>query len=189
MSNDETLTILGAGIAGISAGYHAKQNDVKAVVYEAASRPGGLVDNFTINGFRFDNAIHLSFATESEVREVFDRTDYVIHPAVSWCRDGDVWLKHPVQNNIFPLPVDEKVDLISGLIDRKEGPILNYEDWLLHQYGKAISNRWPLPYTKKYWTLQAKEMGIDWIGNRMRRADVREILQGAFTAETPNHYY
>ncbi len=181
--------VLGAGIAGISAGYFARKLGMEAVVFEAAPRAGGLLDNFTIDGFRFDNAIHLSFATEPEVRAIFDLTPYIAHPAVSWCWDDGVWLKHPVQNNMFPLLVDERVELIAGLLARPNLTIKNYRDWLIYQYGEAITLRWPLPYTEKYWTVPAEGLGTGWIGNRVRRADVREVLRGAFTSETPNHYY
>ncbi|MDP2761379.1 MAG: NAD(P)-binding protein [Sideroxyarcus sp.] len=187
--NAKINVILGGGIAGISAAYHAKKLGMKAVVYENSSRAGGLLDNFSIDGFRFDNAIHLSFATEPEVREVFDRTPYFAHPAVSWCWDDGAWLKHPVQNNMFPLSVDERVELIAGLVARPNLEIKNYRDWLIYQYGESISLRWPLPYTEKYWTVPADDLGVGWIGDRVRRADIREVLHGAFTAETPSYYY
>jgi protoporphyrinogen oxidase len=183
------IVILGAGIAGISAAYHSQKMGMKAVVYEEKARPGGLLDNFSIEGFRFDNAVHLSFATEPEVREVFDRTPYFSHPAVSWCWDDEQWLKHPVQNNMFPLEVSQRVELISGLVVRPNLEITNYQDWLIYQYGVPIATRWQLPYTEKYWTVPANELGIGWIGNRVRRADIKEVLHGAFTSETPSYYY
>lgn len=188
-ANLKDLVILGAGISGISASFHARKMGMKAVVYEANGRAGGLLDNFTIEGFRFDNAVHLSFATEPEVRAIFDLTPYFSHPAASWCWDDGAWLKHPVQNNMFPLSVDERVQLIAGLVERPDIEIKNYRDWLIYQYGEPIAMRWPLPYTEKYWTVPAEELGTDWIGNRVRRADVREVLHGAFTSETSNHYY
>jgi protoporphyrinogen oxidase len=188
-ANSESVVVLGAGISGISAAYHATQMGINAVAYEAAPRAGGLLDNFTVDGFRFDNAIHLSFANEPEVREIFDRTPYIAHPAVSWCWDDNIWLKHPVQNNMFPLPLDERVELIAGLVERPDLEVTNYRQWLLYQFGETIAHRWSLPYTEKYWTVPAEALGTDWIGNRVRRADVREVLHGAFTSETPNHYY
>lgn len=187
--NAKINVILGGGIAGISAAYHLQKIGAKAVIYEADSRSGGLLNNFSVEGFRFDNAIHLSFATEPEVREVFDRTPYVAHPAVSWCWDDSAWLKHPVQNNMFPLAVDERVKLIADFVARPNIEIKNYRDWLIYQYGESIALRWPLPYTEKYWTVPAEELGTGWIGNRVRRADFREVLHGAFTSETPSYYY
>jgi protoporphyrinogen oxidase len=183
------IVILGAGIAGIAAAYHLGKKGIEATVYEASSRAGGLLDNFKIEGFCFDNAVHLSFATEPEVREVFDCTPHFAHPAVSWCWDDTLWLKHPVQNNMFPLEVNQRVELIASLVARPNLEINNYYDWLIYQYGEAIATRWPLPYTEKYWTVPAHELGVGWIGNRIRRADIREVLHGAITTETPNYYY
>jgi protoporphyrinogen oxidase len=181
--------ILGAGIAGISAAYHLQKAGSKPVIYEAAPRAGGLLDNFTIDGFRFDNAIHLSFASEPEVREIFDCTPYFSHPAVSWCWDEGIWLKHPVQNNLYPLDANQRVDLVASFVARPNHAINNYHDWLIFQYGEAIAKRWPLPYTEKYWTLPAEQLGTGWIGNRVRRADLREVLFGAVSSETPSYYY
>jgi protoporphyrinogen oxidase len=142
-----------------------------------------------VDGFRFDNGVHLSFASEPEVRSIFDLTPYLEHDAVSFCWDGGVWLRHPAQNNMFPLPVEEKVALIDSLAQQQHGDVHNYRDWLLYQYGSLIAARWPLVYTEKYWTVPAEQLGVDWIGQRMRRADLKEVLLGAMTERAPNTYY
>lgn len=182
--------VLGAGIAGLGAGYEARQAGQEVTIFEARERAGGLLDNFTVDGFRFDNAVHLSFATETEVREIFDRSAYYTHApeAVNW--DAGHWLRHPVQNNLFPLAAEEKVELIAGLVDAPSGGVIaNYEDWLLEQYGRPIAERWPLVYTEKYWGVPARELGTDWIGARVRKADLREVLKGAFSENLENHFY
>lgn len=181
--------ILGGGIAGLGAAHQARRMGKAATIFEARSSAGGLLDNFTIDRFRFDTAVHLSFASEPEVREVFDQTPFLTHKPDSLCWDAGHWLKHPVQTNMFPLASTEKVELIAGLSESPTGDIANYEDWLVQQYGKPIAERWPLRYTEKYWTVPAATLGTDWIGQRMRRADIREVLRGALTSETPNQYY
>lgn len=185
--------ILGAGVAGLGAAHKLRERGERSIIYEARERAGGLLDNFTIQSergpFRFDRAVHLSFATEPEVRAVFDRTPYLTHQPESLCYDAGRWLKHPVQNNLYSLPAEEKVELIAGLAAAPDGEIATYRDWLLQQYGAPIAERWPLRYTEKYWTVPAERLGTAWVGQRMRRADMREVLQGAFQAETPNQYY
>ena len=188
-SEAKKIVILGAGISGISAAYHLKKMGFNSTVYEANERAGGLLDSFTVDGFQFDNAIHLSFATESEVRQVFDLTPFITHPATSWCWDNKLWLKHPVQNNMYPLQADQRVELITGLVNRPDIEVKNYRDWLVYQYGNLIAERWQLPYTEKYWTVPASELGVNWIANRVRRADIREVLHGAFSPDTPSYYY
>ncbi len=181
--------VIGGGIAGIATAWFARQRGRPAVVYEASERPGGLIDNFTVDGFRFDNAVHVSFAREPEVREIFDRTPYRKLFAETWCWDAGTWLRHPVQNNLYPLPADEKVDLVAGLVNRPDGEVRNYRDWLIFQYGDPIARRWPLRYTEKYWTVPAEALNVNWIENRMRRADIREVLRGAMSPDAPHSYY
>ncbi|CAK7191940.1 hypothetical protein COMNV_00121 [Commensalibacter sp. Nvir] len=194
----EEVTILGSGIAGLSAYARAQELDLTAKIYEATSQAGGLMNSFTLSSpegdWLFDNAVHLSFATELEVRAIFDRTPYLTHEPKALNFDAGYWLSHPVQNNMFVLPASEKADLLVDLAqhlaerctNKKVG---NYREWLVDQYGVKIAERWPLRYTRKYWTIQAEEMGTKWIGSRMRVADLWEVAFGAMSAETPNTYY
>ena len=184
------IAVLGAGIAGLGAAHRARELSKQAIIFESRSSVGGLLDNFTVNGFRFDYAVHLSFTKEDVVRRVFDKTPYHTHLSDSFCFEDDRWLKHPVQNNLFPLPTKQKVELIKSFLTRPtELTGEDYESWLRRQYGDAISDRYPIPYTSKYWDTPASGLSTSWIGNRMRGAELEEILSGALSPETPNHYY
>ncbi|MPQ59256.1 NAD(P)/FAD-dependent oxidoreductase [Duganella sp. FT27W] len=187
---DLDVVILGGGVAGLGAALKARETGRTAVIFEARDSAGGLLDNFTIDGFRFDNAVHLSFATEEKVRNIFDRTPYLTHPSDSYCFEGDRWLKHPVQNNLAPLEPTDKVELIKSFLARPSALAGDdYESWLRHQYGDGIAERYPIRYTQKYWATPASALSTNWIGQRMRRAELDEILFGAMTTQTPNTYY
>lgn len=184
------VVILGGGVAGLGAALKARESGRQAVIFEARDSAGGLLDNFTIDGFRFDHAVHLSFASEAKVRDIFDRTPYLTHPSDAYCFEAGRWLKHPVQNNLAPLPPEEKVALIKSFLARPAQLAGDdYESWLRHQYGDAIAERYPLRYTEKYWDTPASALSTTWIGQRMRRAELDEILYGAMTTDTPNTYY
>ena len=184
------VLVLGGGIAGLGAAWRAREQGREALVCEARERAGGLLDHFSVDGFRFDNAVHLSFATEPRVRELFDRTPSITHPADARCFETDRWLKHPVQNNLHPLPAADKVALLKSFLARPDTLTgADYEAWLRHQYGDAIAERYPLRYTRKYWATPAQELGTAWIGPRMRRAELDEVLLGLFSDDTPHAYY
>jgi protoporphyrinogen oxidase len=183
------VLILGAGIAGLGAAFKARELGRQSIIFEANNRPGGLLDNFEIQGFRFDNAVHLSFADEPLVRKIFDQVDYFTHTADPKNFDQDKWLKHPVQNNLYPLPASDKVKLLKSFLDRNELKKDDYDSWLRHQYGDEIAERFPIKYTLKYWDTHPSDLSTTWIGNRMRRAELDEILIGSLTSETTNTYY
>ena len=54
----ERLTILGGGLAGLSAGYHARINGTPFTIFEASDRPGGNCLTLTHGPFRFDSGAH-----------------------------------------------------------------------------------------------------------------------------------
>ncbi len=189
MDNSFNTIILGAGIAGLSAGKQLSKRSQDFAIFEKETSLGGLLDGFSFQGHRFDQAIHLSFATEEEVRKIFDLTKTFTHKPEAWCWYYDRWLKHPIHNNLYPLSTDDKVKLIKDFFGKKKIKVRNYEDWLRNQYGNMISEKFNLPYTQKYWTLPACKLGINWIGNRVRVANSQEILFGALTDETPTYYY
>jgi protoporphyrinogen oxidase len=186
-----STVILGAGIAGISAGYHAGVEGKEASIYEQNPSWGGLCDNFSVDGFRFDRAVHLSFAKDKHVRDLFDLSvQSLSHPPLAYNYYDGYWLKHPAQNNTFPLTVDEKVRVIMDFINRDSSlTASDYERWLRYQYGDYFAENFPMRYTRKYWTVEARELTTSWIGNRMYRPSVEEVLRGAMEEKTPNTYY
>lgn len=185
--------IIGSGIAGISAGYHLEKNNEPVVIYEKDSDWGGLCGNFTIDGFRFDRFVHFTFADNEYIRNLFEESSPTYaHPSVSSNYYKGYWLRHPAQNNIAPLSVDEKVDIIKGFIARKPKPfeeLENYEEWLRVQYGDYFAENFPMKYTKKYWGLEAKELETKWVGNRMHSPDLDEVLKGSYETQEKIFYY
>ena len=183
------VVILGAGIAGLAAASALSKNGSAYSLFEKDTAAGGLLKNFSVDGYRFDHAIHLSFATEPEVRSLFDQTPFITHRPEATCFEDNLYLRHPVQNNLYPLSVSDKVELIASFMLRPNDEVRNYRDWLLHQYGDQIAERYPVRYTKKYWDCEPEHLGLDWIGNRMHRPSVEQVLEGAFTDNVPNYYY
>lgn len=185
--------ILGSGITGISAGYHLEKNGEKVVIYEKDNDWGGLCGNFTIDGFRFDKFVHFSFASDEYVVNQFknsvDLYEHVPFPSNYY---KGTWLRHPAQNNLAPLSTDEKVEIISGFVNRTIKPIdkiENYEDWLRVQYGDYFAENFPFKYTRKYWGLEPKELETKWVGQRMYTPDIKQVLRGAFEIQNECFYY
>jgi protoporphyrinogen oxidase len=186
------IAILGGGISGISAGYHLGLRGIDHIIFEKKERWGGLCDNFTIgNGFRFDYFIHLSFTNLDYVKELFSQSsEYIVHHPVSSNYYKDNWLKHPAQNNLAPLSVEEKTKIILDFIMKPNTTKPNnYKEWLVAQFGEYFTNHFPGPYTKKYWTLSPEEMTVDWLGNRFSLPPLEKLLKGAFIEQEENFYY
>lgn len=184
--------ILGAGISGIAAANELRNHEIDSLIIEKNASWGGLLDNFSINGFRFDKFIHLSFAQDDYVNNIFFKTPLLKHNPLSFNYYKGRWLKHPAQNNIYPLSIEEKNIIINDFKLRKDvniEDIKNYEEWLRVQYGDYFAENFPMIYTLKYWTVQAKELGTKWVGNRLYKPTIEEVESGSKTEFTPNAYY
>lgn len=186
------IAILGAGISGISTAYHLRSSNHTVSLYEARNTWGGLLDNFKPRpGFTFDHFIHLSFTSNEYVKKIFDKsTDSVIHNPISYNLSDGVWMKHPVQFNLAPLPVEEKVKIIESFMTRSETvDVKNYRDWLYRQYGAYFSDNYPGKYTKKYWSVEPEQLTTNWVSSRFTVPDLSQILRGAFETQEENFYY
>lgn len=189
------ICILGAGFAGIGAGYAAKSKGKHAIIFEKDAQWGGLCGNFSVGGFRFDKAIHMSFTENELCKDLFFDISHYTHPpkAYNYTQEGH-WTPHPVQNNLRCLPVEERVKIIIDFFARPDAEIaenMDYKAWLRHQFGCYFSEHYPEQYTRKYWATEAEKLSLSWIGNRIYRPSDEEVLAGAFpdAPEPENVYY
>lgn len=197
MKNTENIlsnnVILGAGIAGISAAYHLKQKGENSVIFEKDNDWGGLCGFFEIDGFRFDRFVHFTFAKDEKIAELFAKSSPLYaHPPVSYNYWRGCWLKHPAQNNLAPLPIEEKVKIIDSFVNRPRkdvAEISDYAEWLRVQYGDYFAENFPFAYTRKYWGVEAKQLETKWVGNRLHVSPLPEVLRGAFAEQQENFYY
>lgn len=184
--------VLGAGISGLAAGQKLKELSKEYLILEQGNSYGGLCDNFEIDGFRFDRFVHFSFAKETDVRKFFDQVDFYRHIPNPYNYYYGLWIKHPAQNNLFPLSNDEKEKILWDMKNRpnlEQKNIENYEQWLRVQFGNYFAEHFPMLYTKKYWGVEAKDLETKWVGDRVYQPSMEEILDGMKTNETPITYY
>lgn len=55
---DKSITIIGAGIAGLSAGCYAQMNGYRTKIFEMHGKPGGLCTAWNRSGYTIDGCIH-----------------------------------------------------------------------------------------------------------------------------------
>lgn len=61
--SDKTILIIGAGVAGLSAGCYAQMNGYRSEIFELHTLPGGLCTAWERNGYTFDGCIHYLFGS------------------------------------------------------------------------------------------------------------------------------
>ncbi len=187
----ERIAVLGAGCAGLAAAYELRQKDKDVVIYEKNSEYGGLCRSFTVDGFTFDTFAHVNFSKDPFVMSMLEgKTDYLIHKPEATNYYHGSWVRNPAQNNLVDIPLEERISVIEGFVNRDtDRQVQNYGDWLRVQYGDYFMEHFPAAYTRKYWTVEPEELETKWVEGRMYTPDLAEVLRGAMTKDTPNVHY
>jgi len=190
------IAILGAGMAGFGAAHQLHTEGVNSFLYEKNPYYGGhTVSHKYESGFIFDEGPHISFTKVDRMQRLFAESvnqEYeTIQTSVSNYWKGH-WIKHPAQCNLYGLPPDLVVKILRDFIYTQNvdhGKTENYAEWLIASYGRAFAETFPMEYGLKYHTTTADNMTTDWLGPRLYRPELEEVLRGAISPTTPDVHY
>lgn len=189
------ITVLGSGISALGAAQRLRRENVQVSLYDRNSFFGGHTNSLRYKeGFTFDMGPHVSFTSDKRIEAMLAENvdgEFETHRYRFNNYWEGIWLGHPAQNNLHGLPVDVVVKIISDFVEQgsKQEKVENYEDWLRIAYGRTFAERFPGQYTFKYHTTPARNLTTDWMGPRMYRPKLEEVLRGALTSNTPNVHY
>lgn len=190
------VAILGSGMAGLGAAHQLFSQGVESVTYEKRPYYGGHTASHEFKeGFVLDEGPHISFTENERVKALLAESvndEYEEHEAYVNNYWKGHWITHPAQCHLNGLPPDLVTKIILDFVEAQRsdaGPILNYEQWLRASYGNTFAETFPMQYTRKYHTTTADNMSTDWIGPRLYRANLEEIVRGAVMPNAPNVHY
>ena len=194
--NMPNIVILGTGMAGFGAAHRLHAEGLTPVMYDKNSYHGGHTTSFRYDsGFLFDVGPHISFTKDTRIQDLFaasvDQQYQTVQITLNNYWRGH-WPLHPVQLHLHGLPDDTVVKVIADFVEerqRPERPINNYEDWLLASFGREFAEAFPMTYTRKYHTTTAANMSLDWLGPRIYRPSLEEVLRGAISPSAPHVHY
>ena len=187
------IVVLGTGMAGFGAAYRLHSEGITPVMYDKNAYYGGHTASFRYEtGFLFDVGPHISFTKDTRIQEVFADSVEQQYETIQINLNNywrGHWPLHPVQLHLHGMPEDLIVKVISDFVEERgapERPIKNYADWLLASFGKTFAESFPMTYTRKYHTTTADNMSTDWLGPRIYRPSLEEVLRGAISASAPH---
>jgi len=183
-------------MAGFGAAYRLHSEGITPVMYDKNAYYGGHTASFRYEtGFLFDVGPHISFTKDTRIQEVFADSVEQQYETIQINLNNywrGHWPLHPVQLHLHGMPEDLIVKVISDFVEERgapERPIKNYADWLLASFGKTFAESFPMTYTRKYHTTTADNMSTDWLGPRIYRPSLEEVLRGAISTSAPHVHY
>lgn len=178
------VAILGAGLAGLSAAYHLKED---YEIFEKEEKVGGLCRSIHIDDFIFDYGPHILFPKDKYIAKLIKKllnNNLHIQSREAWIyhKLSDVYTRFPFQSHLYGLPISIVKDCILGFFNtlkKKEKEPRNYQEWIIWNFGEGIAKHLMIPYANKIWTISPKKMNFEWVWNRVPRLSMEELLEGA----------
>src|SRR4051812_40997947 len=186
--------VIGAGPAGLTAGYTFAKHGVPATVLEAEDQVGGLAKTVERDGYRFDLGGHRFFTKASEVdalwHEVLD-DEFLLRPHMSRIYWNGKFLDYPLRgtNVIRKLgPVELTRASLSYMRAsmRRKGGEESFEDWVQNRFGRRLFELFFRSYTEKVWGVPTSEIRAEWAAQRIKGLSFWSAAKAAFFGNREN---
>jgi protoporphyrinogen oxidase len=152
---------------------------------------GGLTRSFHVDGFTFDITGHLLHLRRPEVLALVDRILPDGMGAVerrSFIYSHGAYTDYPFQANLHGLPAAVVRECLVGFIeahaaapgaDPEALAAGSFHDWVLATFGAGIARHFMLPYNRKLWCRDLRQVTADWVSWSVPRPKVEEVVGGA----------
>ena len=180
------IGILGGGISGLTLQRFLRH---PSEVLEKEPVPGGLCRTFWKDGFGFDVGGHILFSKHQHVTDLVDR---LLGDNINHCRRANKilfrgrYVKYPFENDLGALEKQDRYDCLIDYLKNDSPEPANLEEWGYHTFGRSIAEKYFLPYNRKIWKTEPREMRLDWVG-RVPKPPLEDVVKSALGIETEGY--
>ncbi|MBJ6724254.1 protoporphyrinogen/coproporphyrinogen oxidase [Geomesophilobacter sediminis] len=191
--------IIGAGLAGLSAAYHAQQKGVPYDLYEGDAAVGGCCRSVGEKGFLFDYSGHLLHLKDPYfqglVRELLGDNLVVLHRNAVIYSHG-AFTRYPFQANLHGLPAGVVKECLLSFVrsyyeneDLPTRAYATFRDWIVAKLGEGIGEHFMFPYNEKLWTVPTEEMTCEWMSEYVPKPSLEDVFNGALEDQSKGFGY
>lgn len=174
---DVDVAIIGAGPAGLTAGYLLSKQGLKVAIIEKDTRyVGGISRTVEHEGYRFDIGGHRFFSKSQQVVDLWNEIlpdDFIQRPRMSRIYYEGKFYSYPLRafEALSNLGIWRSTTCMVSYGLSKLFPIKDvksFEDWTSNQFGKKLYSIFFKTYTEKVWGMPCNEMSADWAAQRIK---------------------
>src|ERR1043166_3266816 len=183
------VAIIGAGPAGLTAGYLLSTNGVGVAILEADPvYVGGISRTATYKGFHFDIGGHRFFSKSKAVEDLWSEilpNDMLQRPRSSKIYYDGKFFTYPLKpfEALIKLGVVRSILCLVSWLKARLFPVpnpRNFEEWVSNQFGKRLFNIFFKSYTEKVWGMSCKQISADWAAQRIKGLSLGSAIKNAF---------
>jgi len=174
---DVDVAIIGAGPAGLTAGYLlTKQGKTVAIIEKDETYVGGISRTVEHEGYRFDIGGHRFFSKSQQVVDLWNEIlpdDFIQRPRMSRIYYEGKFYSYPLRafEALGNLGILRSTACMASYFWYKAFPIKDvksFEDWTTNQFGQKLYSIFFKTYTEKVWGMPCDEMSADWAAQRIK---------------------
>jgi protoporphyrinogen oxidase len=174
---DTDILIIGAGPAGLTAGYLLTKagRDVKVIERDPVY-VGGISRTVAYKDFLFDIGGHRFFSKAKEVVDLWDEIlpqDFIDRPRLSRIFYGRKYYSYPLKafEALMNLGIFTSTLCVLSYGKAKVFPNPNpktFHQWVANQFGEKLFSIFFKTYTEKVWGMDCDEISADWAAQRIK---------------------
>ena len=174
---DVDVAIIGAGPAGLTAGYLlTKAGKSVAIIEKDEVYVGGISRTVEHEGYRFDIGGHRFFSKSKAVVDLWNEIlpdDFIQRPRMSRIYYEGKFYSYPLRafEALGNLGILRSTACMASYFWYKAFPIKDvrsFEDWTTNQFGHKLYSIFFKTYTEKVWGMPCNEMSADWAAQRIK---------------------
>ncbi len=172
----QKVIILGAGPAGLSAGYALAKEGYEVILIEKEAQVGGISKTVEEKGYRFDLGGHRFFTKIEEVEELWNevlKEEFLLRPRLSRIYYRNKFFDYPIKpfNALAGLGLYEAFLILASYLKVKVNPVKpeeSFEDWVSNRFGRRLYEHFFKSYTEKVWGMPCTELKAEWAAQRIK---------------------
>lgn len=181
------VIIIGAGPAGLAAGYELASRGQKVVCIEKDNVVGGISRTVLYNGFRFDIGGHRFFTKVSRVNKLWKEVlpdDFLRRPRLSRIYYNNKFFNYPLKpmNALTGLGISNSISILASFICSKIKPYAHedtLEQWVSNRFGKKLFRIFFKTYTEKVWGMDCSQIEAEWAAQRIKGLSLSIAIKAA----------
>ena len=171
------VAIIGAGPAGLTAGYLLTRRGFSvAIIEKDQTYVGGISRTVEHEGYRFDIGGHRFFSKSKQVVDLWNEIlpdDFIQRPRMSRIYYEGKFYSYPLRafEALWNLGIMRSALCMASFAQAKAFPnrqVKSFEDWTINQFGQKLYSIFFKTYTEKVWGMPCREISADWAAQRIK---------------------
>ena len=184
----QRLVVIGAGPAGLTAGYEATRFGLEAVVLEKSGDVGGLARTADYKGFHFDMGGHRFFTKAAPVAKMWRDVlgpKLIRRPRLSRIYYRGRFFQYPLRpwNALRGLGPWRSAAIAASYLWWQLFPHRTedtFEQWVTNRFGRRLFRTFFQTYTEKVWGMPCSQLKAEWAAQRIKDLSLKTAVWNMF---------